>query len=42
MTHVQRTKLRIAAIAALGTSLLAAAAPAVISSPYLASWVWIR
>lgn len=42
MTHVQRTKLRVAAIATLATSLLAAAAPALVTSPYLASWVWIR
>ncbi len=42
MTETHTAKLRIAAIATLGASLLAAALPALASSPLLAGWVWIR
>lgn len=42
VTHVTNTKFRIAALVALGTSLLTAAVPAVASSPFVAGWIWIR
>jgi hypothetical protein len=42
MTHAANTRTRVAALIALGTSLLAAAVPAMASSPFVASWVWIR
>ena len=42
MTHVTNTRIRLAALVALGTSLLAAAIPAMAASPFVASWVWIR
>lgn len=41
MTHVHAGKLRIAAALTIGLSLLAAAAPTLATSPFLASWVWI-
>jgi len=42
MTHVTHTRIRLAALITLGTSLLAAAVPALAASPFVASWVWIR
>lgn len=42
MTGTHTIKLRIAAVTALGASLLAAALPALAGSPLLAGWVWIR
>lgn len=42
MSHATSIKLRIAALAALGTSLLAIAAPSLATSPFAASWIWIR
>lgn len=42
MSHVTNTRIRIAALVALGTSLLAAAVPAMASSPFVAGWIWIR
>ena len=42
MTETRNLKLRVAALTALGASLLVAAVPALAGSPVLAGWVWIR
>jgi len=42
MTDARTLKLRVAALTALGVSLLVAAVPALAGSPLLAGWVWIR
>lgn len=42
MSQTTTAKLRIAAVATLGASLIAATLPALASSPLLAGWVWIR
>ncbi len=42
MTDARTLKLRIAALTALGASLLAAALPTIAGSPLVAGWVWIR
>jgi hypothetical protein len=42
VTQARTVKVRIAALTALGASLLAAALPAIVSSPIVAGWVWIR
>lgn len=35
-------RLRIAALAALGATTVVAALPAVLSSPIIAGWIWVR
>lgn len=42
MTDARNLKVRVAALTALGASLLIAALPALAGSPLLAGWVWIR